>query len=430
MRQIIPAKDPLNLSIKVPGDKSISHRALMFTGFTDGESHIRHLGTGADIRSTMKVLRQLGLQIDYSSKKNSARVVAGGLQDLIKPANSLDAGNSGTTMRLMSGLLAGRPFESVLTGDESLRSRPMNRIVDPLRSMGASIKSTGHGTAPLEIRPARLTGIDYAMPVASAQVKSAIILAGLQADGHTIIREQAISRRHTEVMLGQFGAPIEIKGPVITLEGLSGPLAPYNFTVPGDPSSAAFWAAAAALIPGSSCQIEDVHLSEERIGFYYVLKEMGAHVKIQVADDTIEPRGNVKVSSNGLKGISLGSEDIPGIIDELPLVAVLGAYADGKTTVRDAKELRYKECDRIKAVVSNLRAMHVNIEEFEDGFELTGENPAVGADLNSYGDHRIAMAFGIAALGATGNSQMKNPDAASVSYPEYWQIIDSFSTDS
>lgn len=430
MRQIAPVTSPLNLSLSVPGDKSISHRALLFTVFTEGVSKIRHLGTGADIQSTIRVLRQLGMKIDYSSDGNSAEIHSTGLDGLSHPDSDLDCGNSGTTMRLMAGLLAGRPFRSALSGDESLRSRPMKRIVEPLESMGASIKARQEGTAPLEISPAELTGIDYTMPVASAQVKSAIILAGLQADGKTLIREQTIARRHTEEMLRQFGASTEIEGPVITIEPLSGLLKAYDFVVPGDPSSAAFWAAAAAISPGSTCTIEDIHLSTERIGFYRALSAMGAQVDIQILNSSIEPRGNIKVTARDLYGITLDGEDVPGMIDELPLVAVLGAYAHGTTTVLQAEELRHKECDRIRAICHNLQAMGIDITEYQDGFEVTGGISPKGAKLDSFGDHRIAMAFAVAAMAAEGPSQMINPEAASISYPEFWRILDNLGQDS
>ncbi len=417
---ITPAKKPVELDIHVPGDKSISHRSLMFAAMARGTSTLENLGTGADIRSTAHVLQGLGVQI---SDKEPVKVQSKGLQAWIRPERDLDAGNSGTTMRLMTGLLSGRPFHSVLTGDESLSKRPMRRIVDPLTAMGAVISADEGGTAPLNIHPATLHGIEYSMPVASAQVKSAVILAGLQAEGETVIHEQSLSRRHTEVMLAGFGAPVTIRGMDIHVRQFTDSMDPIEFSVPGDPSSAAFWAAAAALIPGSHCIIRDVNLSSERIHFYEVLGSMGANVDIYIEDDSVEPRGILEVLHEDLHGIELEREDIPAMIDELPLVAVLGAFADGETVIRGAEELRHKESDRIMAVVNNLQAMDVQVEELQDGLHIYNNNPPRGGELNSYGDHRIAMAFAVAALGATGPSVITNHDVATISYPEFWDVI-------
>ncbi|MCF7803569.1 MAG: 3-phosphoshikimate 1-carboxyvinyltransferase [Candidatus Marinimicrobia bacterium] len=419
-QSITPVSDPFELSLSVPGDKSISHRSVMFSAFTNGACHISNLGSGADVESTISVMQQLGLDISYEPNEHLAIINSIGIDGLSQPAESLDAGNSGTTLRLMTGLLSGRQFESIITGDHSLQSRPMGRIVNPLNSMGANISAQLRNNAPLQIRPGDLHGIDYEMPVASAQVKSALILAGLQATGETVIREQNLSRRHTEMMLSRFGGPVQVDGKVITVQKLESPLSPYDMKVPGDPSSAAYWAAAAAIFPGSVSEIRDINLSPERIAFLNVLKEMGVEVAIEVKDTSIEPRGNVTVTGGDLTGVTIREEDIPALIDELPLIGVLGAFAEGTTVVRKAKELRYKECDRIAATVANLEMMNVSATEYEDGFEIHGDEKPDGAEMDSFGDHRIAMTFAVAGLGAADVSVLKNADAASVSYPEFW----------
>ena len=421
MRKITPATGPLNIDLKVPGDKSISHRSLIFAALAKGTSQLTHLGTGADIRSTANVLRQLGVQIEPGEQ---LEVHSDGLAGFCQADAELDVGNSGTTIRLMAGLLSGRPFQSVLTGDESIRQRPMKRIIDPLTTMGAHITGTSEHTAPLIIEPAELHGIDYIMPVASAQVKSAIILAGLQVrDGTTIVREQTISRRHTEIMLQNLGAPVRVEGPVITVEPMPEPLNPFDIAVPGDPSSAAFWAAAAAMVPGSRCRVRDICLSPERIAFFHQLRAMGTEVRFEVWDETLEPRGDVFIEYQSLHGITITESDVPALVDEIPLLAVLGAFAEGETSIRGAEELRFKECDRIAATVRNLQALGVETEEFQDGLKIAGGKKPAGADLESFGDHRVAMAFAVAGLGAGSESAILHPEAASVSYPEFWNVF-------
>ena len=427
MRSITPVTSPIHQTFRLPGDKSISHRAIIFTALTKGESHITNLGTGEDVESTISVLQQLGLKINFSKDKAVATVFSGGLQGLHEPEEALDAGNSGTTIRLMTGLLSGRQFSSVVSGDASLRKRPMQRIVHPLRLMNAKIQGTEYGTAPLIITPSDLHGIDYQMPIASAQVKSAIILAALQADSPTQIHEQLISRRHTEIMLQAFGAPIQINGQDIEVRPTAIPLKPYRLTVPGDPSSAAFWATATAIIPDSQCQIKDVNLSPERIAFYRILSRMGAHVEITIQDDSIEPRGDILVENRQLHGLTVEKSLIPALIDELPLIAVLGAFAEGETVVRNAGELRHKECDRITAIVQNLKEMNVSVNEVKDGFYIKGGKQPASAQFDSFNDHRIAMAFSIAGVAGSGESSMINPEAASVSYPEFWDVLNDIS---
>ncbi len=421
MIQVRPATNPVDISVTVPGDKSISHRSLIFAALADGTSTISHLGTGVDVWSTARVLQQMGVRIESG---DPVKVSSGGLDDLKESDEPLDVGNSGTTIRLLAGLLTGRPFRSVLTGDESIRRRPMGRIIRPLSAMGARIVSETQETAPLTIQPSELHGIEYPMPVASAQVKSAIILAGLQVEmGETVIHEKVLSRRHTEVMLNKFGAPVRLDGKKITVGKLEHPLAPFELTVPGDPSSGAYWAAAAAIIPGSRCRIRDVNLSPERIAFYRVLKEMGAEVSIDIQDSTIEPRGNITVNQKQLRGKQFQKEEIPALIDELPLIAVIGAFADGDTVIREAGELRVKETDRIEATVTNLRAMGVKVQEYPDGLAVSDGDSVEGTTLDSFGDHRIAMAFAVAALGANSKSSIEGHEMASVSYPEFWETL-------
>lgn len=417
---ITPVVKPVEMDIHVPGDKSISHRSLMFAAMAQGTSTIENTGTGEDIQSTKRVLRGLGVSI---GKKEPIQIRSNGISGWSQPVKELNSGNSGTTMRLMAGMLSGRPFHSVLTGDDSLSKRPMKRIVDPLTSMGAVISAAEGVTAPLNIHPADLHGIEYHMPVASAQVKSAIILAGLQAEGQTVIHEKSLSRRHTEVMLSQFGAPVEIDGMTIRVNRLEDSIQPIEFSVPGDPSSAAFWAAAAALIPDSHCIIRDVNLSPERTHFYRILQNMGADVDIYIEDDQVEPRGIIEVMHRTLNGIKLGRDDIPAMIDELPLIAVLGAFANGDTIVQGAEELRHKESDRIMAVVNNLNSMDVDIEEMQDGFHIHGGGSVYGGQIDSYGDHRIAMAFAVGALAAEGPSVIQKHSVATISYPEFWDMI-------
>jgi len=413
MIDIQPAKKSLELDLTVPGDKSISHRSLIFAAMADGTSHLSNLGTGADIWSTARVLQNLGVYIEAGEK---VTVSSQGLESFSEPGLDLDVGNSGTTIRLLTGLVSGRPFSTTLTGDASIRRRPMGRIIRPLTEMGAIIGATEEETAPLVIEPSELAGIDYEMPVASAQVKSAIILAGLQAEGITSIQEQSLSRRHTEIMLQKLGAPVDIFGNTITVNRMEKPLEPFERSVPGDPSSAAYWAAAAAIIPGSVCRIRDVNLSPERIAFFTALSDMGTNVSVEITDSTIEPRGDIIIRYEELKGITIEKSTIPSLIDELPLIAVIGAFAEGTTTIRDAEELRVKESDRIDATVKNLTTMAV-----------TGTKDLQGGAFDSFRDHRIAMAFAVAAIGAQSGSTVNHHEAASISYPEFWDICQSLS---
>jgi len=421
MIRISPLKTPIKVNLEVNGDKSISHRALIFFSLANGKSEITGLSKGVDVQSTKKVLTQLGVEIHQEDEKTVVR--SKGLKDFRQPDEPLDAGNSGTTIRLMTGLLSGLPFPTEITGDKSLQKRPMHRIVEPLSQMGAKISSSPDETAPLKIEPSALHGIDYTLPVASAQVKSAIILAGLQVQsGETIVREKTLSRRHTELMLQSFGAPVHVDGSVVRVQKLDEPLKSLNISVPGDPSSAAFWATAAAIIPDSSVVLKNICLSPERIGFFTILREFGLKITLEEKSITPEPSGDIRVVYSQFSDIEILKEHIPSMVDEVPLIAVIGAFNTGhKTVVRGAQELRVKESDRISAIVHNLIQMGVPVKEFEDGFDISPNSKPTGGNFKSFGDHRIAMAFSIAALGAEGESTLDDAEIASISYPEFWE---------
>ncbi len=420
MIRLNPLQSPFKVTLNINGDKSISHRALILASLAYGKSTITGLSQGADVRSTMNILKQLGVKVSQNSNKTN--VNSEGLSGFHQPDQTLDAGNSGTTLRLMTGLLCGLPFPTEISGDNSLNRRPMKRIIEPLSKMGAIITASPDETAPLRIKPSELRGIDYTLPVASAQVKSALILAGLQVQsGETVIREQTRSRRHTELMLQSIGAPVKTEDTTVRIQSMETPLEPFDIEVPGDPSSAAFWATAAAIIPDSSVLLKNICLSPERIGFFRILKKSGLKVTIELKKQYPEPVGDIQVYFGPLSDIVITAEEIPSLVDEVPLVAVLGAFNLGhKTVVRGAKELRIKESDRISAIVYNLRQMNVPVQEFDDGFEIKPSNKPEGGEFRSFGDHRIAMAFSIAALGAEGDSTIDDENIARISYPEFW----------
>ncbi|MGC8594195.1 MAG: 3-phosphoshikimate 1-carboxyvinyltransferase [Candidatus Kryptoniota bacterium] len=412
----------------VPGDKSISHRALLLASLADGDSEIYGLSTGDDVRSTEGCLKALGVQIkkvtDGGDSGRGVVVTGKNKRGFSPPVGVLDAGNSGTTMRLLTGVLAGQKFESVITGDETLRRRPMQRIVDPLLQMGANIVPTYNMTAPIRIFPSdRLKGIKYELPLPSAQVKSALLFAGLFAEGETVIVEPVESRDHTERMLGlrkelvPGGYQIKIKSEY--------QIKPMKYTVPGDISSAAFFLSAAAILPGSSVTARAITVNPTRTGFLEVLKKMGAKVVIEnVMIVANEPIGDVTVSHSELHGIEIKGDIIPRVIDELPIIAVVGAFAEGETVVRDAHDLRRKESDRIVAVVDNLASMGANVEELDDGFVVRGTGELSGSIVDSYKDHRMAMAFTIAGICAKGKTIVKNAEWASISFPEFFTILE------
>jgi 3-phosphoshikimate 1-carboxyvinyltransferase len=409
-------------SFTVPGDKSISHRALLFSSLARGKSEIRGLSTGGDVKSTMSCLTQLGVKIEQSA--GAVRVFGEGKLSYAKPNSILDAGNSGTTMRLLTGILAGQKFESTVTGDETLRRRPMQRIVEPLSEMGAKIVASEKMTAPLRIFPStELRGIRYEMPLPSAQVKSSLLLAGMFAEGETTVVEPIESRDHTERMLklnkvrSQSGFETKISSNY-TVE-------PADYEVAGDISSAAFFLAAGAILPNSSVTARGITLNPTRTGFLDVLVMMGARIKIENSREAAgEPIGDVTASHSELNGVEIGGNMIPRLIDELPIIGVMAAFAKGETIVRDAQDLRRKESDRIVAIVDNLEAMGAEVQELDDGFIVNGTGTLTGAELDSYKDHRIAMAFAIAGLAAAGTTTIKNAEWAQISFPEFFQILD------
>ena len=406
-------------TLKLPGDKSISHRALMFAALADGESRISNLSTGTDVHSTRKCLEACG--IDIRDDGDDA-IVKGSL--FSNPAEPLDCGNSGTTIRLLLGLLAGQGINATFIGDESLSARPMNRILDPLSQMGLKCENND-GKLPVTIYQSNLNSIEYDSPIASAQVKSAILLAGLGASGVTTVIEPVLSRDHTEKMLQGLGAEFSFNGLMATVSPLISPLESFKLSVPGDSSTGAFFAAAAAMIPGSSIIIDRILWNPTRIGFYSTLYQMGAGVDcLDQWDEAGERIGKLNVFYQSLKGVHITKEDIPGLIDELPIIAILATQAEGKTEVSGAGELRVKECDRIHAICSNLERMGADIEESQDGFIIHGPKQLNGAEIETFHDHRIAMAFTIAGLVANGDVMLDYPECASISFPEFYNELE------
>lgn len=433
-RIIRPAGRPFNGEITVPGDKSISHRAVMFGAIAKGTTRIRNFLMGADCLSTIDCFRRLGVQIDVEAAPGQVTVHGRGLRGLKgqqEPAASivLDTGNSGTTTRLVSGILAGQDFPSLLSGDASLNTRPMKRIMEPLSQMGARIRSVkGNGCAPLAIEPGQLHGIHYTTKVASAQVKSAILLAGLYADSPTSVTEPALSRNHTELMLKGFGADVSS---IINEDGTATAsirpcreLFAQDIVVPGDISSAAYFIAAALLVPGSSLLIKNVGINPTRAGFLSVCRSMGGDITILSERQAGgEPSADLLVKHSSLHGITIEGSLIPTLIDELPMAAVLAAFADGTTVIRDAAELKVKESDRIATVTANLRAMGCDVTPTDDGMIIRGGSPLHGAVLDSYLDHRIAMSFAVAGLAADGETRIRNANCVDISFPGFYDYF-------
>lgn len=411
----------------MPGDKSIWHRALIIGAIAEGRTEITGNPAGLDVESTKQCLIGLGVSISYSNGKT---IVDGkGLSGMRKPENTLDVGNSGTTIRLLSGVLSAQKFESVIDGDSSLRKRPMNRIVTPLSLMGASISSAPSGGCPLTISGnAKLKSISYEMPVASAQVKSAILLAGACAGVSVTLSEPHPSRDHTEIMLKQCGAVIIKDNNTITLEPCS-KLSATEFTVPGDFSSASYFIAAALLIEDSDLLIKDVGLNPTRRGFLNIVKKMGAAIEITNSrEESGEIIGDISVKHSKLKAVSINAETVPSIIDELPLIAVLGAKAEGITKVSGAGELRVKESDRISMLVNGLHSIGIEAEEFEDGFSVRGNQSILGGEVETGGDHRLVMTFTIAGLASKNGITVRDAESSSVSYPSFFSELDELSS--
>lgn len=411
----------LNGAIRLPGDKSVSHRYGMLASIAEGTSRIRNYSSGADCASTLGAMRSLGVSIE----RNGAEVVVhgAGLDGLKAPAETLDAGNSGSTIRMLSGILAGQPFTSTIAGDESLSRRPMGRIITPLEAMGARIEARDGKYPPLTIHGGQLKPIDYALPVASAQVKSCVLFAGLYCDGVTTVREPIVTRDHSEIALREFGAEVESAGGVITIHGRP-KLQGRDLYVPGDLSSAAFFLVAAMLRPDSRIGIEGVGLNPTRSALLDFLAGGGASIKVvNIAQATGELIGDIVIESRQWRGGVLEKSTTAALIDEIPVLAVLGAASQDGLVVRDAAELRVKETDRIATVAENLQRMGVEIAVREDGFEVPGKQRFRAAKIDSFGDHRIAMAFSIAALAADGPCEIENAEAASVSFPEFYAML-------
>jgi len=412
----------------MPGDKSISHRYAMLAALAEGTSELRNFAAAADCHSTLGCMKSLGAEVKVDG--TTVRVTGHGLRGLKSSWRSLDAGNSGTTIRLLSGILAGQNFKTTISGDESLQKRPMKRVVGPLREMGAEIKAREDNFAPLEIRGGKLRAIDFKMPMASAQVKSAVLLAGLFAEGETVVTEPARTRDHTELALEEFGAPVERNARVTRIHGagLNGSIQLHarNLDVPGDISSAVFFIAAAALFPESSILIQNVGLNPTRTAILDVFVQMGANIQIHsVQSSHGEVIGDLAVKGAPLKGGVISGDTIPLVIDELPMLAALGPYTEEGIEIRDAGELRVKESDRIAALAENLRRMGATVEERPDGLKVAGRTAGKlrGAEIEPHGDHRIAMAFAIAGLAAEGPTTIHDAECAGVSFPSFYDDL-------
>ena len=401
--------------IKVPGDKSISHRAVMLGSLANGVTEISGFLKGADCLSTIDCFRKMGIDIDINGE--NVTVHGNGLRGLLKPDEMLYTGNSGTTTRLLCGILAGQNFDTSITGDASIQKRPMGRVVQPLSMMGAKIENE---YCPLYITGTKLHGIDYKMPVASAQVKTAIILAGLYADGETVIHEIEKSRDHTELMLSAMGADLTVYNLDITVKPTND-LTAVNVDVPGDISSAAFFLVLGAIMPNSQITVTNVGINPTRTGIIDVLKDMGADITLEnVHTSAGETVADITVRSSSLKGTTVGGDIIPRLIDELPIIAVAAVFADGQTVIKDAQELKVKETNRIRAVVDEFNKCGIDITETDDGMIINGGKSIHGADFKTYGDHRMAMSLTVLAQLADGESTLDDSDCACVSYPTFF----------
>ncbi len=429
------AKHPLKGDVFVPGDKSISHRSIMFGALAEGTTEVTGFLNSADCLATIDCFKKLGVQIEHAVRPTNGvptiTVHGEGLHRFKAPDSTLYTGNSGTTTRLMSGILAAQPFDSMITGDRSIEQRPMKRIITPLTSMGADVTSVmDNDCAPLHFTGGKnLHGISYRSPVASAQVKSCIMLAGLYAEGSSVVYEPALSRNHTEVMLAAFGADIHNEvardGSAVAILKPGMPLHGMKINVPADISSAAYFMVAALIVPDSEILIRNVGINRTRAGILTVLKQMGADITLLNIDESSEPKADILVKYSELHGnenhqFVIGGKDIPTMIDELPVVAVLAATGDFDTIIKDAAELKVKESNRIATVVENLKKMGCDIEATDDGMIIHGGKPLHGADLNSYSDHRLAMSFAIASLCAEGTTRIIGDECVGISYPSFF----------
>ena len=412
-------------TVTVPSDKSISHRSVIFGSIAEGTTRVKNCLFSADCLSTISCFKQMGIRITKEEGSGDLFVEGKGLDGLKAPQEVLDTGNSGTTTRLLAGLLSGQEFPSTLSGDASLNSRPMKRVLTPLTEMGADIKSReNNGCAPLDIRPSHLHGIHYQMPIASAQVKSCLLLAGLYADSPVTVTEPAPSRDHSERMLSAFGASISKQGLDVSIQPRP-VLHAQEIDVPGDISSAAYFIAAALLLKGSSLLIRNVGINPTRAGILTVCEKMGADIKKKNEREVSgEPVCDLLVKSSFLHGTVMEGDMIPSLIDEIPILAVMAALSEGETIIRDAADLKAKETDRIHTTAENLKAMGADVVPTEDGFLIHGKKSLHGANLESFEDHRIAMAFTIAALCADGDSQMSHPDCVRISWPSFYESLE------
>ena len=416
-------------SITVPGDKSISHRSIMFGAIASGKTTVNGFLLGEDCLSTIDCFRKLGVEIEVDG--TNVTIQSAGIDHWEEPKEILYTGNSGTTTRLMLGILSGTNFHSVMVGDASIGKRPMRRVVDPLRLMGANISGRLNGQyTPLAIQGKELEPIDYTMPVASAQVKSAILLAALKAKGKTVVREKEVSRDHTERMLKQFGAEVEVEGGVISLVG-NQPLKATHVNVPGDISSAAFFLVAGAIVPNSEVVLQNVGVNPTRDGIIEVLENMGATMEVEVENpNATEPTATITMKSSTLKATTIEGAIIPRLIDEIPIIALLATQAEGTTIIRDAAELKVKETDRITAVVTELKKLGANIEGTDDGMIIHGPTKLHGGQLHTYGDHRIGMMASIAALITSSPVEIDDPACIAVSYPTFFEHVQTLITTS
>ena len=415
----IAAAARLRGRLHLPGDKSISHRLAILAALAHGTSRFEHFSPAGDCRSTLSCLQALGIHI--AGHDGTVIVDGDGAEAFRPPTAMLDAGNSGSTLRMLAGVLAGRPFASVLDGDDSLRRRPVERIAAPLRAMGARVE-TRDGRPPVGIHGAPLAGIHHVLDVASAQVKTAVLLAGLQAKGRTTVTEPGPSRDHTERWLPRFGVPVRVEGNTVSVSG-GARLTPFDTTVPGDPSSAAFLVVAALVVPDSRIRLDGVLLNPGRIAFVEVLRRMGGVIRIGMEGEGPEPVGWIEAETSALRGVDIEPSVVPSLVDELPVLAVAGALASGTLRIAGAAELRVKESDRISAMVEGLTAMGARVEERADGMVVQG-GPLHGAAVGAHGDHRIAKALAVAGLAARGETTIAGAECAAVSFPGFFDVLD------
>ncbi len=414
----------LNGELAIPGDKSISHRSIMFGAIAQGETIVTNFLLGEDCLSTIDCFKKMGVRIDQQEEK--VIIHGNGFEGLCEPSEMLDVGNSGTTIRLLLGILAGRPFHSVLIGDQSIGKRPMTRVTKPLQLFGAAINGRKNGEyTPLSIMGGNLKGIEYELPVASAQVKSSLLFAGLQASGMTTVIEPVKTRDHTERMIKQFGGEVEKNGTTINIEG-GQKLTGASIHVPGDISSAAFFLVAGAIVPDSVIKLTNVGLNPTRTGIIDIMKEMGAQITItEHIDSEFEPRGDIIIQASALKGTTIAGDMIPRLIDEIPIIALLATQAEGITVIKDAHELKVKETNRIDTVVAELTKLGANIEATEDGMIIYGKSKLTGGTVSSHGDHRIGMMLSVAAALCEKEVYLENEEAIYVSYPSFFEHLQS-----